>query len=96
MKIKITSTNYRTGQETTYFQSLADYADGVLCREPEDSGAMEAISARAGHAASAIGKLMDMLVAKGLMTTMEFTEVLNIPDYKAPVFVSDQEAEKQP
>lgn len=74
MKITITP-NY--SQEPKYiFASFEELAEGALDGSGYETGRLEAAAQTADNSAAAIGKLIELLVSKGVIAPREGVEVL--------------------
>ena len=71
MKIRVT----KEFHDITY-KDCEDYAGSILYRSAEDQGALEDIECTAFNATEAIGRLLDLLATKGLITAPEIAVVV--------------------
>lgn len=71
MKIRVESYG-----DTDRYDSILDYASYALNGDDYGKGAVEAVTCTAENSSEAIGRLLDVLAAKGLVTAEEVGTIL--------------------
>lgn len=89
--MKITRTRYG---DTTEYSSLEQYAEGHLDGDDYGKGAMEAAADTARNNSKAIGRLLDLLSEKHLVTAEEVVATIEGWVNGSAVFGDREETEK--